>query len=151
MATKQQKKMKKARKMRERQINVFKGMLFLLGMALCLALFPKAHAAVTIVTARPAITISRPAVTPAAPQVSVPSTPPVRVSSPPVAPVRASSSGYSRSMNGSSAAPSSSLPIPLYVPIFLHGSGASASEATEVATPLLTKCTPKEFEQAKLW
>ncbi|MNB61091.1 hypothetical protein D3C87_885600 [compost metagenome] len=43
------------------------------------------------------------------------------------------------------------MPMPLYVPIFMNGSGASASEATEVATPMLTKCTKAQFEQARLW
>jgi hypothetical protein len=143
MTVKHRKKMKEARKMREQQLNVLKGIGFLIVLAIGLAIFQPAKAAtVTIsVPARPVI-VSRPATVSPTVRVSTPSTP--RVS----APAMRSSSSY-RSMNETST--TNSIPMPLYVPIFLNGSGASASEKVEVATPFLTKCTNAQFEQAKLW
>jgi len=141
VATPQRKKMKKLRKMRERQFNVLKGMAVLLLLAIAIGLFPQKSHAAPVIVARPVV-ISRPVVSTAS---TVRVSPPVRVSVPPKA-----SSSY-RSMNGSSGTSSMPVPMPLYVPLFLHGSGASASEGTTVATPLLTKCTKEEFEKAKLW
>ncbi|MNZ69607.1 hypothetical protein D3C78_879130 [compost metagenome] len=125
--------------MREAQIKVLWGIGFLLTMALGIVLVKPAQAAVTV-TARPVI-ISRPAVS--APRVA-PSTPRVAPSTP-----RTSGSSY-RSMNGTTT--SSPTFLPLYVPIFLNGgSEATGAEAVQVATPLLTKCTVEQFNQAKLW
>jgi len=130
--------------MRRQQLNVFKGIGFLIVLAIGLAVFQPAKAASVAITARPVV-ISRPAVSTPTVRVSTPTPPPARVSPPPMR-----SSGSYRSMNESAPA-STPMPMPLYVPMFIGGSGASASEATEVATPLLTKCTVKEFEQARLW
>lgn len=49
MSTSQRKKMKKMRKMRERQIKVLQGMGILLLMAICIGLFPKAHATTLLI------------------------------------------------------------------------------------------------------
>ncbi|QTH80431.1 hypothetical protein PA10_00233 [Pseudomonas phage pPa_SNUABM_DT01] len=146
MATKQQKKMKKARKMREKQIKVFWGIGFLIVLAIGLVWAKPSHAAVVV--SRPVI-VARPAVTPPPPRVS-----PTRVSSTPT-PKAATATGahptqrYSSSLSGSSSSPTF---LPMYIPIYLPSASTPGTvEKVDVATPMLTKCTQEQFQQAKLW